>query len=93
MLSAIRGMTPEQVPELLGELEVVRATAMMRLTAPAVVPQCGELLNVQEAAKRLGMSTDYLYRHANKFPFTRREGSRLLFHSVGVDQYINRPRR
>ena len=93
MLNGVREMTAEQVPELLGELEVVRATAMMRLTAPAPVPQCGELLNIQAAAKRMGVSTDYLYRHAEEFPFTRRIGRKLLFHSGGINQYNNRTRR
>jgi excisionase family DNA binding protein len=86
-------MTPEQVPELLGELEVVRATAVLKMSAPPSLPQCGELLNVEEAAKRLGVSTDYLYRHAAQFSFTRRMGRKLLFHSGGVDHYINRVRR
>ena len=86
-------MTPEQLPELLGELEVIRATAVLKMSAPSSLPQAGELLNVEEAAKRLGVSTDYLYRHAAQFSFTRRMGRKLLFLSSGVEQYINRARR
>jgi len=91
VLNAIGKMTPEQVPTLLGELEMLRATAVLKMSAPPSLPQC-ELLNVEEAAKRLGVSTDYLYRHAAQFSFTRRMGRKLLFHSGGVEQYINRRR-
>jgi hypothetical protein len=43
---------------------------------------------VEEAADRLGISTDYLYRHADDFPFTRRLGGRLLFSSTSMDHFI-----
>ena len=36
------------------------------------------LLDVQEAAARLGMSADWLYRHAKRLPFTRRVGRRAV---------------
>jgi excisionase family DNA binding protein len=36
------------------------------------------LLSVREAAERLGMSPDWVYRHAKQLPFTRRVGRRAL---------------
>jgi excisionase family DNA binding protein len=50
------------------------------------------LIDVQEASRRLGVSTDYLYRHHHKFPFTRRVGRKLLFSSLGVGQYLRQRR-
>lgn len=54
-----------------------------------VEPASGDrLLDVKEAAARLGASADYLYRHAKRLPFTVRIGSRLRFSSAGIDRYI-----
>jgi hypothetical protein len=47
-----------------------------------------ELIDAPAAAVRLGVSRDYLYRHHHEFPFTRREGSKLLFSSLGIDAHI-----
>jgi hypothetical protein len=51
-----------ELPRLLGELEEIRATAMARLTAPAMaqLQQHDELLDTAEAAHRLGISKDFL---------------------------------
>src|SRR5690348_5152958 len=93
VLSAVREMPPEDLPRLLGDLEEIRATAMVRLTAPQSAPaQHDELLTIEQAAERLGMSTDYLYRHAKKLPFARRNGRSLRFSSLGIDRYIRQQR-
>jgi excisionase family DNA binding protein len=93
LLTAAKELPPEQLPMLLGEIEVVRCTAIARLTATAPVQSCGsdELLGIEEAARRLGMSKDYLYRHSAEFHFTRRIGRKLLFSNAGINAYINRP--
>jgi uncharacterized protein len=90
VLDSLQKMRPEQLPGLLGELEIIRATALLRLSAPAVPDRHDELVTVQSAAERLGISTDYLYRHADQFPFTRRMGRKLVFSSLGIDEYIRR---
>ena len=46
------------------------------------------LLDVGEAADRLGVSKDYLYRHGRKLPFTVHVGRRLRFSSFGLVRYI-----
>lgn len=93
VLEAVRQMTAEQLPELLGELEVVRATAMLKLSAPTTASQPhDELLGVEAAAERLGVSADYLYRHSKTLPFTRRMGKRLLFSSLGIERHIKQAR-
>jgi excisionase family DNA binding protein len=94
VLDSLQTTPPERLPELLGELEVVRTTALLRLSAPSCAPAHDELLSVEEAAERLGMSTDYIYRHAGKLPFARRMGRNVRFSSLGIDRYIaqNRPK-
>jgi len=89
VLMAVRELPAGELPRLLGELEEIRCTAMARLTTPAPIQsQADELLSAPEAARRLGISQDYLYRHHRDFPFTRRVGRRLLFSALGIEKYI-----
>jgi predicted DNA-binding transcriptional regulator AlpA len=47
------------------------------------------LLTVKEASRKLGLTIDYLYRHADHFPFTVRVGPRQLRFSLhGMERYI-----
>jgi excisionase family DNA binding protein len=76
------------LPELLGELEQVRVVGMARLTSPVVMQApVDRLLDVEEAAKQLGVSVDYIYKHHRELPLTRRRGHKLLFSSVGIDSH------
>ena len=89
MLNSVRNLPAEELPDLIGELEVVKATAWARLTAPTRThPERDELLSVPEAARRLKVSEDYLYRHSGEYPFTRRQGRKLLFSALGIDKFI-----
>lgn len=89
VLTAAKELPAEDLPRLLGELEEIRCTAIARLTAPATTaPQSDELLDVDEAARRLGTSKDYLYRHHARLPFTRRMGRNLRFSALGIEKYI-----
>jgi len=47
---------------------------------------------VREASKRLHVSQSYLYRHAERFPFLRKEGRKILFSSNGLELYLRRKR-
>jgi predicted DNA-binding transcriptional regulator AlpA len=88
-LKIARNLNVQELPEFLGELEQVRVVAFARLAAPVFMePQIDRQLEVDEAAKLLGMSEDYLYRHHREFPFTRREGRRLLFSLIGIQKHI-----
>jgi predicted DNA-binding transcriptional regulator AlpA len=89
VLDSLPRIAREHLPELYGELELVRATVWQRLSAPAAAPVShDELLDVAQASERLGCSRDYLYRHHHKFPFTRRMGRKLVFSSLEIDRYI-----
>jgi len=64
---------------------------MARLTTPpAAAQRPDELLTVEQAAERLGLSVDYLYRNHPRLPFARRMGRILRFSSLGIDEYIRR---
>ena len=85
-----------ELPQLIGELETARAVAWARLTAPAadkqsdVSGQGARNLDITEAAARLGISKDWLYRHASELPFALRIGRRLVFDSVALERWNRR---
>lgn len=86
-LNAARQIPREELPRLLGELEEIRFTAIARLTPPPIAAPPDELLDVEQAASRLGISKDYLYRHHAEFPFTRRLGRSVRFSARGIEEY------
>jgi excisionase family DNA binding protein len=89
VLASARTLAPEHLPHLLGALEEIRTTAFARLIAPAPSQaQPDELLDIREAARRLGVSKEYLYRNHPRLNFTRRVGRRVLFSAQGIEKYI-----
>jgi excisionase family DNA binding protein len=83
-----RTLPGDRLPEFLGNLEKVRVLAFARLVAPPAPLRADELVDIEEASRRLCVSKDYLYRHAGRFPFTRHVGRKLLFSSLAIDRYI-----
>lgn len=88
-------LAPEQIPAVLGELEELKAAAWAQLLAPngrnpSGVQLADELVNAREAARRLGLSVDYLYRFSRRLPFVVRIGRRVRFSSRGIERYIER---
>jgi len=87
-------LPPEAVPVMLGELERLRAILWVRLTAGNHDGQSqsardgDRLLDVDEAARKLGKSKDYIYRHADDYPFTVRDGRSLRFSEQGIEKFI-----
>lgn len=88
VLEMARRLPCEELPELMGDLERVRCVALARLTTQTVAVDSDELLDVGTAARKLGISKDYLYRHSDEFPFARRVGRQLRFSSLGIDACI-----
>jgi predicted DNA-binding transcriptional regulator AlpA len=76
-LDAAKTLPPEQLPRLLGDLREVEATALARLAAPAnhhtTQPHTNgdDTLDVDEAARYIGMSTKWLYRNHAILPSVR----------------------
>jgi len=90
---AARELPASELPGFIGGLESAKATAWARLTSPPATQEHDELLSVEAAAERLGISKDYLYRHSGEYPFTRRQGRKLLrFSALGIDRYIRQQR-
>ena len=86
-------LPPEAVPVMLGELERLRAALWVQLTVPRHNGNIhnndrDRLLNVEEAARKLGKSKDYLYRHAGNYPFTVHDGRSLRFSEQGIEKFI-----
>ena len=90
-LALARSLALAELPRLLGDLAEISAVATARLVSP-VIERPDELLDVAQAAERMNLSKDYLYRHSRRFPFTRRQGRKLLFSSNGLDSYLRKSR-
>ena len=84
----------EAIPSLRGELARLDTLLLMRVAmaqnnGQAEYPACGDrLLDVEEAARKLGKSKDYLYRHAGGYPFTVRDGRSVRFSEQGIEKFI-----
>lgn len=85
----------EAVPELLSQLTAqqaamtsVHAALLARLVSAKPDNDDERLLTVDEAAKVLSVTRDYIYRHAKGFPFTVRLGSHLRFSASGIARFI-----
>ena len=93
ILEQARSVPVGDLPEFIGKLATANAVAFSRLHSPSPAPrQADELLGIDEAARRLGIGVDYLYRNHRKFSFTRREGRRLLFSANGIAEHIANPK-
>jgi hypothetical protein len=90
-LEAAQKLRREALPTFLGDLETVRATAWARLTVPVInEPLPDELLDIHEAARRLGASIGYVYHNHSKLPFTRHVGRNVRFSARGIENFIER---
>lgn len=100
--AALDGLEAEELVAVVERAAALQAGAMarlalMRATAPAqTTPPSGRLLTAQEAAARLGISPQTMYRRARSLPFARRatDGPRgaVRFDEVGLERWLNRRR-
>jgi len=84
---------PDDIPPLLVRLAAVQSALMLSWSMASAPPrqpvnQHDQLLTAEQAAGRLNVSVDYLYRHAGKLPFTVRQGRLLRFSANGINEYI-----
>src|SRR5438128_6142763 len=89
-VEAITSTPLETLAPLALHLAALQVAVAARLAAP-----CGRddgpdrLLTVKQAAPVLGMSEDWLYRNADRLPFTRRTGRRTLrFSERSLKRYL-----
>ncbi len=91
--TALRQARPEArgalVASVLAWAAAKLAAAQAAPPAPAEPGVSGPDANLSapEAARRLGVSMDWLYKHASGLPFTIRIGRRLLFSSRGLERW------
>jgi excisionase family DNA binding protein len=79
------------IPALLTQLSAVQASMAARLVATAhdaTNDAEDTLLDVEDAAQRLGVSEDWLYRRTKSLPFVVRVGRHVRFSAKGIDKYI-----
>jgi excisionase family DNA binding protein len=84
-----------ELARLLGEVELLKDRLLSRSRAADYgrtkpPDKSDQLLTVEEAAKRLGCSKDWLYRQSKKLPFVLRVGRHLRFSELGIEKYIRR---
>lgn len=90
----------QDIPGILGELEVLRVPLLVRLITHSVTATLvGEpnekslptdrLLNPAEAAALLKVTTRWLYRHHRTLPFTKKLSRRVLrFDEAGLRRWL-----
>lgn len=90
--AAIEGAPRAQLPSLIGELARLDAVARLRLVAEQKpTAEDLSLLTAEEASETLKTTTDWLYRHASKLPFTIRVApGQLRFSRAGIRDFISR---
>jgi predicted DNA-binding transcriptional regulator AlpA len=79
------------IPAVMGVLATLQAKLQLRMLnrEPKPPPQGDRMLTAEEASEKLGMTKDYLYRNAKKFPFTVRTAPRQVRFSLnGIERYL-----
>ena len=93
LTQALLRVPPNELPSAVGWFARLQSMAQMRMLqggqAGTQPPEGDRLLTVHEASTKLGMTTDYLYRHADTLPFSVRTGPKQLRFSLKrIDRYI-----
>ena len=90
----------EDIPEVLGKIEQLKAALWVNLTNPDITKGSravsdlerasnDQLLTAKAAAERLGVDERWIYRRADSLPFTKRLGERTLrFSERGLEQWL-----
>jgi predicted DNA-binding transcriptional regulator AlpA len=85
---------PATAAALLGTLAGLQSVLLARALAPGGdgdrngAPATDRLLTAEEAAMQLSHSVDWIYRHAEKLPFTVRTGRDVRFSAAGLARWI-----
>ena len=94
--SEVESIQPEEIPALLCQLTALQGLLTSRLVAAPANRDASKasegdvLLDVAEAAQKLGTTRDWLYRNATRLPFTVRLGRRQLrFSARGIGEFIH----
>lgn len=89
---AIAHTEPSACPQLLGELERLKALLWGRMlqpeSAPAAESDNGRYLTVQEVVTRFGVTDRWLYRHKRQMPHSQPSRKVLLFPEQAITKWI-----
>ena len=90
----IADLPPETIPALRGSLAELDSLLLQRLFASSTsggrqASKPNRYLSAKETATRMGVCLDYVYKHAEEFPFAAKEGRRVLFSEEGLERYLH----
>ncbi|MDP1770448.1 MAG: helix-turn-helix domain-containing protein [Nitrospirota bacterium] len=89
---AIAHTQPSACPQLLGELERLKALLWGRMlqteSAPSSASDPGRYLTVQEVVTRFGVTDRWLYRHKRQMPHSQPSRKVLLFPEQAITKWI-----
>lgn len=81
----------QDLPELIGRLVSVEERVRLRLRhglrGADADASSDENLSAVDAARRLGVSPDWLYRNVRRLPFALKIGRRVVFSSNGLERW------
>lgn len=92
----LAALPPEQIPSILARVAAIQSVLTARLLAIAIASATSEpksattdqLLTAEDAAVILRVTPRWLYRHANRLPFTRRLSRKCLrFSEAGLRRW------
>lgn len=84
-------LSPDEARALLPHVLALQTALLARaLASPNGHDHGDTLLTVEQAAERLNVSADWLYRRAARLPFTRRLGRPVRFSARGIAEYLSR---
>jgi predicted DNA-binding transcriptional regulator AlpA len=93
--SKATALPPEAVKALLARCTIAHGVLVAQLlevsqdgTSATQATHEDRLLDVGDAAQRLGVSPDWLYRRVGKLPFVVRLGRTVRCSAAGLDRYI-----
>ena len=86
--SRVDELTAEQARGLLAQLVTLQAPLLARALGTGGGREPDELLTVDGAAQRLGLSEAWLYRHHRTLPFTVHVGRQVRFSARRLEAYI-----
>jgi len=84
----MNALAPEQAGELLAQLVTLQAPLLARALIARGARDPDELLTVDVAAQRLGLSVGWVYHHAKTLPFTVHLGRQVRFSARRLEAYI-----
>lgn len=90
--AAIPHLSRAELPGVIAHLERVKTVCLFAgMTSPPAAAE-DRLLDVKEAAIVLGVSPTFVKENSAKYPFTIRQGRRLLFSHRGIQVYLSKRR-